>query len=706
MTRGTVWSLTRGGLIGIVAILAVASSARQALSQTMPGPVYHDLTLRGFESLADRISKKLELRADPDDEDVQSVLDRWGREEGGPDSGWDWIAVSRLWLRAGKAAEAETALLKAESSGEVPAPILLLDQARIAFLSRQVELAQEAYWKGCEEAGETAYREYWLDVEPLATTAELEDWDRFRRLPITQTDLCRFLRRFWNERALAAAMGVSERMSVHYARTRYALDNYRRRGGKKGPTFSNRLGRPTNSAFDDRGLLYVRMGPPDRTATFAGNPSIGQSAVSAECYQPNESWAYDYQDGTRVYHLSTLTGTDDYWLIENLGAVYRCGDPNATLGASSGSALTGVLSPVNENRFVALGPAASLVLQDLYRSRQGIDPRYARVAQHMDDQLSRNLASAGADNATGSGDQSLSYGTEALESQRILQQEREWTGADGAFAISTVPDRPPVAADTRVLVEELQFRGPRPGVNRVWLNGVVEAEMLTPTEAPKGTFNYRVDARWILVDELGEVQEFNSSFEAAAPQRLGRDQGLPVLMAADLPGGRYRYTLMVRDARQPAGKTLRSGNYRRADLTVRELSAGVPSLSDIVVAADSGGSWSPYAGLSLRPSPVHVTGADGVGFVYFEVYNLSPGGTYTTRVRLVPADGSEDDAFELSFPSDGATDLTRMSRRLLRLDLSNTEPGRYDMEFTVTDETTGASTLPYHTSVLVDRAGA
>jgi GWxTD domain-containing protein len=672
--------------------LFVLGVAGPADAQTMPGPVYHDLVSMGHEKLANRISKKLELRADPDDEDVQSLLDRWVREEGGPDDGWDWIAVTRLWIRAGKAAEAEMALLNAEASGDVPASILLLDQARVAYLARQIDVADQAYWKGCDDAGETAYREYWLDIEPLATSEEMADWDRFRRLPITQTDMCQFLRRFWNERALASAMDVKARMSVHYARVRYARDNYGRQGAKKGPTFSNRLGRPTNSAFDDRGLFYVRMGDPDRVTTFAGNTSIGQHAVSAECYQPNESWAYDYPGATRVYHFSTLTGTDDYWLIENLGLVYRCGDPSASLAGSGGGINMATLSPVNENRFVALGPAAALVLQDLYRSRQGIDPRYARIAQQMSNNLDRSNSITG-----------LSTGSEALASQQILQQEREWTQADGVFAVDSVPERPPVIPDTRLLVEELQFRSPRADLSRVWLNSVIEAERLRPEETADGQFTYRVDAHWVLVNESGDLQSQSSTFEATTSRRLGRDESLPVRIAADLYPGPYRYTLLVRDSRATSGENLRSGNYRRADLTVRELSAGAPALSDIAVAADSGGSWSPGGGVRLRPSPAHVTGADGVAFIYFEVYNLTPGGQYTTNVRLSPEDG--DDPFELSFPSDGATDANRMSRRLLRLDLTDTDPGQYEMEVTITDEQTGASTLPFHAGITVNHPG-
>ncbi len=663
-------------------------------AQTMPAQVYFQLTEEGHEKLAERISKKLELRSDPDDEDVQSLLDRWEREEGGPDGGWDYIAVTRLWLRAGRAGRAEMALSEAEASGEVPAPILLLDQARVAFLSGRTALAAEAYWKGCEEAGETARKEYWLDIEALATPAEMEEWDRFRRLPITQTDLCAHLRRFWNERALASAMELDQRMSVHYARTRVALDNFRRRGGKKGPTFSNRLGRPTNSAYDDRGLLYVRMGAPDRTTEFAGNPSIGQTAVSAECYQPNESWAYDYPGETRVYHFSTMSGTDDYWLIENLGLVYRCGDPTASLAGSAGAQVTGVLSPVNEHRFVALGPAAALVLQDLYRSRQGVDPRYARIAQEMSDDLGQNPFNP----STG-----ISTGSEALASQRILSQERTWTLADGTFAVDSVPDRPPVAADTRLLVEELQFAGPREGLNRVWLNGVVEAERLTPKQTPDGRLLYQVEARWVLVDAFGESQTLTSSFQATSSRKLGRDESLPVRVAADLAPGQYRYTFLVRDAHVVSGRPLRSGNFRKENLNVRELTAGAPALSDVAVAADSGGVWSPGSGVRIRPSPAHLTGADGVAYVYFEVYNLTPGGEYTTRIRLEPEDADAGDPFELSFPGDGATGVSRMARRMLRLDLQDSAPGSYTMQVIVTDEATGASTLPYYTPVVVNR---
>jgi hypothetical protein len=675
--------------VGLTLIVAICSlGPTPGMAQTMPGRVYHDLVQRGNEKLARRVSKKLELRADPDDEDVESLLARWEEEAGGPESGYDWLAVARLWLRAGKAGRAEMALHRADESGEVAKALVLLDQARVAHLSGQPDLAGEAYWKGCELAAAAGSVEYWLDIEPLATPRELKEWDAFRTLPASQRDLCAFLRRFWNERALASAMTVGARIHQHYARMRFALDTYRRRGGRKGPTFSNELGRPRNAIFDDRGLVFLRMGDPDRLTTFAGNPSAGdRDVVSAECYQPNVSWAYDYPDGTRVYHFTSFAGLDDYWLIENLGLVYRCGDPAVSVQGQ----LTGSLTPVNENRFMVLGHRANLVLRDLYSSRQGLDPRYAELAQRMGNrpgQLPPNVTGA-------------SLGTEVLEAQRILRQEREWTLADGEFAVGLVPERPDVAANTRLLVEALQFRSPLASSNRVWLNAVIEAEHLTPAVLPGGQLRYRVDARWALVDERGELRRLSSSFETITERPLGKDESLPVRIAADLPPGTYRYTVVVRDfSPPPSGAKRRSGNYRHADLTVRDLEIRAPALSDIAVAADSGGTWSPGGGARLRASPAHATGPDGVAFAYYEAYNLTPGGAYVTRVQLEPE--GEGNTFDLSFPGDTPAG-TGTTKRLLRLDLADTDPGLYRMTVTVLDEESGQTTLPFGTRISVSR---
>lgn len=671
--------------LGCALLVGAAVAAPELPAQTMPGETYHALSREGHEDLAKHIQKKLDQREDPDESDVNEIVERWEAEAGGPDSGWDWVTVARLWTRAGSPARAELALAEADEAGQVPAAVLLLDQARIAFLGDDVRLGEQAYWEGCERADAGTALQYWRDIEVLATPDELERWDRFRRLPAGQTDLCAFLRRFWGERAMASTMTIGARIREHYDRVQYAQNNYRRRSSKKGPTLSNEIGRPREAAYDDRGLVYIRMGEPARTTRFAGNPStMDNEIVSAECYQPNESWAYDYPEGTRIYHFTTFSGTDDYWLIENLGQVYRCGAPEAS--GQGGAVMR--LSPVNEHRAVQLGPAASLVLQDLYRSRQGLDPLYAQAAQRMSAQRASGLLNT--------------QGTSALESERVLHEERERTFRDARFAIQDVPERPSIKPDSRLMVETLQFRSRTRGKNRVWVNALLEGDRLTPR--PEGTaFSYQVDARLALVDEDGEYARHDASFGALSPTRLGRDQSLPVRIPLELDPGVYRYTLTIRDGLADPGSR-RSGNYRRGEITVRDLAGRLPVLSDVAVASDSGGSWEPLApngpDLGMVPSPAHLTGPEGVAWIYFEAYNLTPGGRYETRVRFEP-EGNRGEAFDLSFPGEVPFEGQPRTRRTLRLDLTDAEPGSYEMSITVTDEDSGDVTLPHTSSIVV-----
>ena len=95
-----------------------------------------------------------------------------------------------------------------------------------------------------------------------------------------------------------------------------------------------------------------------------------------------------------------------------------------------------------------------------------------------------------------------------------------------------------------------------------------------------------------------------------------------------------------------------------------------------------------------------MTGTDGVGYIYFEAYNLTPGGRYTTTVNLRPRDEEEREDFTLTF-SGGVAEGSSVARRVLRLDLDQTAPGAYTMEIVVRDEGSGQSTLPHNTDIIV-----
>jgi len=512
------------------------------------------------------------------------------------------------------------------------------DDSSSALASGQ---AAASYWRGCETAAEAASLEYWLDVEILAVTAELEGWDRFRTLPANMRDLCGWLRPFWNRRAIASALDLEQRIGLHYDRVRVARGEYRRRG-KEGPFFSKHFGRPSNAMFDDRGLLFVRMGEPSETASFTGGT----------CYEANVTWSYEYPEGRRLYHLTSLSGVDNWWLLRNLGLVFRCGPWDRDPSMAQAPPL-GVLPPG--------------ALRELYQSRGGLDPRYDRIAYRLG-------------------------GTAGVQD---LHSEYQWTYADAEFAVAGVPERPAVDMDLQFLFETLQFRSPRR--NRIWLNAVVQAANLWPSPLDDGRRAFRVNVVFVALDKNEILHRVARTVDVVPDRRPREDEAIPVRIPVELPAGTYDVTLVVEDAHTGGG-----GNFVRESLTVRDLGSTLPLLSDIVIAADSGGAWTPGGDVYLRAHPMHETGPDGIAFAYYEAYNLTSAGQYETRVRMEPidADGPE---FELSYPGEVATGASITTRGVLRLDFSDTEPGEYRMSVTVLDLTSGRATLPSVAGIRVDR---
>jgi hypothetical protein len=637
-------------LIAVVCLVGLASAGK-AGAQSMPGPVYYDLYDQGAGELAERMQSRLEPRANPDRGDVEDLIRRWDRATGGPRSGWDWLAVTRLWIRAGEADRAAEALDRA--GDEIPEASRRLELARIGFLEDRDDAAAH-WWASCEAATEESALEAWTDLVPLATPAELRAWDRFRTVPAGQRDDCAFFRRFLNRRSIASGIPPDARLEQHYRRLRDARDLYRRRGRETGTT-AMRHGLPRSPAFDDRGTLYLRMGEPDRSASFQ----------SDECYEPNVTWAYENPEGVRLFHLSSLGGTDDWWLIENLAAVFRCPvDP-----------VTGRIIRTR-NPMVALSPVLPLIpawlLVDLYNSRAVLDPDYARMAFRF----SRNRT---------------------IEQ---LQIEREMTGADARAALEGIPERPDVDLDLHFDREWIQFRSPRPMTTRVWVN--LELPASGVEEAIRSANGSRLEAVLTLLDEDEEnlvvvPVEFDLDRAAASDP----DAVLGLRIPAEVPPGRYATMVQVRLPSTGEGQA--RGNYTSDSLVVRDFGGVLPLLSDIAVAPDSGGAWSPRPGLAMRPSPSHRSGPDGVAWIYLEAYNLTPGGEYTARVQLHEADseGGGPAAFEQEYSGTAAAGARILSPIVLRLELSDVPPGGYELKVRLTDTATDVRTLDSSTNLVV-----
>jgi GWxTD domain-containing protein len=637
-----------------LAVLLLVAIPRPSGAQSLPGPVYYELYDRGAGEVAERLDRRLEPRSDPDRSDVEDLLHRWERATGGPSGDWEWLAVARLWVRAGDADRASDALDRVGDG--VPEPFHLLERSRIGFLEGRSEAAA-AWWAACAIATEESSLEAWLDLVSLATPEEREDWDRFRRLPAGQRDDCAFFRRFLNRRAIASGQVPDERLAQHYERLRFAREHYRRRGKETG-TEGMRQGLPRSPAFDDRGTLYVRMGEPDRTAGFQ----------AGECYEPNVTWAYEDPDGIRLYHLSPLGGTDDWWLLDNLARVFRCPVDPAT-----GAIIR------TRNPMVALSPVLPLIppwlLADLYTSRSVLDPEYSRMASRF----SRNRT---------------------IEQ---LQIERDMTGEDARLAIRGIPERPNVDTGVQFDREWIQFRSPRPGTTRVWIN--VEASGDDLREALERSGTRRVEAVLTLLDETEDrLVAVPAAFDLDLPPRGSRDEVMGLRVPAEVPPGDYSVLFQLKVPGESSGRA--AGNYVRDTLIVRDFGGTLPLLSDVAVAPDSGGAWQPHPGLAIRPSPSHRSGPDGIAWIYLEAYNLTPGGNFAARVRLrEQADADRAPAFEQEYAGTAVTGARIVTPIILRLELDDVPAGTYALSVGLTDLATGTRTLDSKTTVEVYRPG-
>lgn len=103
-----------------------------------------------------------------------------------------------------------------------------------------------------------------LDASAIASSEETKEWLSIKTLDEKK----RFLLRFWKQRDPNIFTIVNERLTEHYRRLQYAQ------------TYYSAAGIP---GYDDRGLIYIRMGRPDHI--YYGGDGF---AVKS-----NESWVYD-----------------------------------------------------------------------------------------------------------------------------------------------------------------------------------------------------------------------------------------------------------------------------------------------------------------------------------------------------------------------------------------------------------------------------
>lgn len=534
-----------------------------------------------------------------------------------------------------------------------------LEVARTEFALDRPAAAESAYYAGAAFHDPRAIAAYRRDLSYIADSAEMRAFDSAatRNLPD-------WLRQFWGRRDVAAGQREGKRLAEHYRRYHYAMVHFHNWARVQKYEFMN-VFRNNRTPFDDRGMVYIRQGLPDRVATYAPPPTSEPGKSDADI-PPNESWLYFRPQGNLVLHF--VGGEASGWrLVEDLASI-------APIGAS----------PDNT--------------AELFASRMDFGPPYDRLAmlasmQVGRESLKRLAVFAGVDyqhQALGSADEFTKYDAGA-------ELARERSVSRTSLDIATTTDDDPIHYSQH-LGEVIQTYGassPAPDRARLLVEyALPDLSGVPATTLPDSSVVYALRLRVQAADSAGHLALNTDSVRLIHAHRpLAKGQTLIGLTVLDVPPADYRVKVMISDTTDSTGAA-----WAIAGIPAPALDGPTLTLSDPILGrAGSGLSWVRADGtIPLNPLNDYPKGSTAV--LSYEVGGLTPGGTFTTRiaVRKFGADSSQN-VVSIAFPTTATQSRDLISKAL---GLGNLSVGRYLLVLTVSD---GAHTAERTRRIVVSR---
>ncbi len=578
----------------------------------------------------------------PDSMKVASLLTQWNAA-GGPVDIDEKVVAAALWRRAG---QVDLALASLEPAEDVRgSPVASVEMARILFAAayysgkrsqpdpnRLAHEAGEWFWSACRMGDAGVLREIWVDLRGLATPGEQEDW-RDGAGPG-----CEWIRRFVGERAWRSATDLDARLASHYER----LIHVRRTYGLRKPRFARTAftyeqGRPDSLEFDDRGLVYLRLGAPER---------IEYASTAAGI---TEHWAYARPDGYWLYYFVPGSPTHDYRMAESLGPLARPG-----------------------NDFF-----------QRYVTRSALDPLAVKRQVFHLERLS-----------FGREPWAERLGSAELRALRL--QERNLARSFGRRAVSAIPDGPDVKPAVRLLTEALSFANPGTGRASVWILAAARAGDLR-AHTVEGATSYRILGSVAFLADTGVVLA-EAEHDLAVTGKLPEDAGVSLRIPLALPPGTHEYTVAVRDGN---ADDERSGNWLQDSVVVPRFQpfphlSDIAVASDSGSAWTRDG----RTHLAVTPAHVvNADGSLHIYFeaygmspgATYDVDLRLVSEEEADRVYQLP---SRDAAFRLEYEATMPETPSPIGVNHLRLALGATEPGIYVLAIRVRDDQTSRTSLP------------
>jgi GWxTD domain-containing protein len=522
--------------------------------------------------------------------------------------------------------------------------IALLELARTYFYGGHAPAGHDTYYDAVGAASSAeALGLLRSDLGWVATPDEIEQFDALT----TPAERVSWLSRFWERRDATEARDAGERLEEHYRRWFYALRNFRLVSKHRRYDITE-VYRTDQREFDDRGVVYLRHGEPDRRASFAG------AGV-----EPNVSWLYrrpDDRGGDLVFHFVAREDVQDYKLIESLADVL------------------GFREALEAQRGAHEGVAA------LYASRAPFGTVYQRMADGM--------GSAG----------------------RLLAEERR--AGRHSISVGTTEDSYRRRFELPLEIQTSDFtvgaRGGGSASQELHVIFAVPAKRLAGVSNQEQTgLLYPLRFRLLVTDSSDNVVarlDTARVFQASGGLRSG--SYLVGRIGVAVPPGSYRYRLLVTTPDATAGDLL-----ERESIAIPLLDGSRFAVSDLVIGHNASGLRWVSGSDTVSLIPLGRVPERSALELYYEVYGLAAGASYHTVVRLEKEGGGSVFSavgrlfggrrapvlLEFDAPADGPA--TRVRRTL---DMRDTPRGRYRVTVELTDPATGERVTRTRTLEVVD----
>jgi len=367
----------------------------------------------------------------------------------------------------------------------------LLELARTYYFARREPDGWRTYLAGARAATSApALTLYRTDLSWIADSVELAAFDA---LP-DPASRDRWLQEFWTRRDVSEARDMGERLAEHYRRWFYARSHFRLVSRHRHYDVTE-VYRDKHVEFDDRGVIYLRHGDPDRRALFTCPPS------DRECAD-NESWLYRRPEGDLIFHFAARNDVQDFKLVEGLADVLGLG------------------------RALRAGVDSDPQLPELYATRSEFGSLYRRVG-HSTPARANDLAQDRA-----SGRRSIALGTSTDSYAQRFDQALDVVASE--FVAGT-PD----------------------GGQTLHVVFAVPGERLTGAPGAGGLL-YPLRFRLVVSDSAERVVARLDTLRVfGARQALRSPAYLTGRLAVPVPPGRYRYRLLVTTPDRGAGDLVR-----------------------------------------------------------------------------------------------------------------------------------------------------